>query len=178
MMENELPEVNGVNVIHVSQDFEPQEIKEFMDNWIDQNPDITSDPGQIVIFSPYDMKYSLENIDGINHLTLTGYMSRTKWATLADADDLRSFAFQLQKNHANLIVKVDLALSVKAFEEDDESYNFVRAYFEKNQEVHDMIIKMNLEQHAAEKNLNSNEENSEDETELEEDLDSELFGKN
>jgi len=170
-MENELPEVTGVNVINVSQDLDPDDIKTFMDNWIDEHPHITSDPGQIVIFSPYDMKYNLNKINDINHLELIGYMSRTKWATLSDADDLRSFAFQLQKNHANLKVSVTLSLSVKEYEEDDESYNFVHAYFAKNKEVHEMIVKMNLENEDSEIVL---EESASEE--LDEDLDTELFG--
>ncbi len=163
-MENELPEVSGINVINVSQDLSPEEIKEFMDNWIDEHPHITSDPGQIVIFSPYEMIYELTEKDGINYLNLTGYMSRTKWATLSDADDLRSFAFQLEKNHANLKVNVILALSVKEFSETDESYNFVDSYFAHNREVHEMITQMHLDE------MKQNEE-------LNEDLDSELFGE-
>lgn len=163
-MENELPEVTGINVINVSQDLTPEEIKDFMDSWIDEHPHITSDSGQIVIFSPYEMTYGLSKKDGITYLDLQGFMSRTKWATLSDADDLRSFAFQLEKNHANLKVSVTLSLSVKEDYETDESYNFVDAYFAKNKDVHEMIAQMHLEE------MQANEE-------LDEDLDSELFGE-
>jgi hypothetical protein len=167
-MESDLPEVSGVNIIYVSPELEPEMIKEQMDKWIDENVHITSDPGQIVIFSPYKMEYSLTKIENVDHLDLLGYMDRTKWATLSDADDLRSFAFQLENNHANLKVKVRLGLSVKEYEDVDEDFNFVRAYFDKNQEVHDMIVKMNLDE-----SLKSNEK----ESDAFEDLDSELFGE-
>jgi hypothetical protein len=163
-MDSDLPRVTGVNIIHVSQDLEANEVENFMSNWVDEHPDVTSDPGQIVIFSPYEMFYTLENIEGIDYLDLTGYMDRTKWATLSDADDLRGFALQLEKNHANLKVRVKLALSVKEFDEDNDNYNFVTEYFAKNQDVHDMIVQMNMED--EEKNDNQ----------LDEDLDSELFG--
>jgi hypothetical protein len=109
------------------------------------------------------MVYDLTDKDGKNYLSLTGYMSRTKWATLSDADDLRAFAFQLEKNHANLKVNVTLALRVKNTDETDESYNFVEAYFAHNKEVHEMITQMHLEEMQNE--------------ELNEDLDSELFGE-
>lgn len=161
-MENELPKVTGVNVINVSQDLSSEEIKDFMDNWIEEHPHITSDPGQIVIFSPYDMVHEIYDKDDITYLNLIGYMSRTKWATLSDADDLRSFAFQLEKNHLNLKVKVSLALSIKEYEETDEDYNFVDAYFSKNKDVQEMIAQMSME------NL--------DDDVLNEDLDSELYG--
>jgi predicted restriction endonuclease len=174
-MDTELPEVTGVNVIHVSQDMETDEIKSFMDSWIDEHPEITSDPGQIVIFSPYEMNYDLSEKDGINHLSLQGFMSRTKWATLSDADDLRAFAFQLERNHKNLKVHVVLSLSVKEYEETDESYNFVSAYFAKNQEVRDMIVQMSMDEEYAEYEEDSDEE-TDDSEELDEDLDSELFG--
>jgi hypothetical protein len=164
-MDSDLPKVSGVNIIHVSQDLEADEIQQFMSNWVDEHPDVTTDPGQIVIFSPYQMFYTLENIDGIDYLDLTGYMDRTKWATLSDADDLRGFAFQLEKNHADLKVSVKLALSVKEFDEIDEKYNFVTEYFAKNQDVHEMIVQMNMENEAEEA-----------ENQLDEDLDSELFG--
>lgn len=141
-MNNKFPEVSGVNIIHVPNDMPHKEIKPFMDEWIEEHPEVTSDPGQIVIFSPYQMFYKMEKIDGVDHLELTGFMDREKWATLSDADDLRSFAFQLEKNHSNLKVKVVLALSVKEFVEDNKDYNFVTAYFSKNKEVRDMIAKM------------------------------------
>lgn len=141
-MKDKFPEVSGVNIIHVPIDMATKDIKPFMDEWIDNHLEVTSDPGQIVIFSPYNMFYKLEKIDGVDHLELTGYMDREKWATLSDADDLRKFAFQLEKNHNNLKVKVVLALSVKEFEEDNKDYSFVNAYFSKNKEVRDMIAKM------------------------------------
>jgi len=166
-MNSDLPKVTGINVINVPMDQTPDEIKKFMDEWIKTNQEITSDPGQVVIFSPYDMRYKFENVEGIDHLSLTGYMDRTKWATLSDADDLRSFAFQLQKNHSNLKVSITLALSIKEFEETNEDYNFVEAYFENNVEVTEMIAKMKME----EKEMNEARES------LNEDLDAELFGE-
>lgn len=162
MQEEEKPEVSGVNIIHVPQNLKPKEIKTFMDDWIESNVDITTDPGQIVIFSPYDMKYELNEANGNFKLKLIGYMSREKWATLSDADDLRNFAFQLEKNHKNLKVEVDLALSVKKYEEDDETYNFVHAYFASNQDVKEMITKM-----KTEKEINNSEE----------EIDEALFGE-
>lgn len=161
MQEDDRPVVSGVNIIHVPQTLKPKEIKIFMDDWIESNTDITTDPGQIVIFSPYDMTYTLEENDGNFSLKLIGYMAREKWATLSDADDLRNFAFQLEKNHKNLKVEIDLALSVKRFDEDDENYNFVSAYFASNQDVKEMIAKMHLEKES---------------TPNEEDIDEALFG--
>lgn len=145
MQEDDRPVVSGVNIIHVPQSLKPKEIKNFMDDWIEANTDITSDPGQIVIFSPYDMTYDLDEYDGNYTLKLVGFMAREKWATLSDADDLRNFAFQLEKNHKNLKVEVDLALSIKKYDEDDENYNFVSAYFASNQDVKEMIAKMHMD---------------------------------
>lgn len=161
MQEDDRPVVSGVNIIHVPQTLKPKEIKTFMDDWIESNTDITTDPGQIVIFSPYDMSYTLDEEDNYFYLKLVGYMAREKWATLSDADDLRNFAFQLEKNHKNLKVEIDLALSVKKFEEDDENYNFVSAYFASNQDVKEMISKMHMEKES---------------TPNEEDIDEALFG--
>ena len=172
-MDNEKPEVTGVNILHVPINLSTAQIKEYMDNWIDEHPEVTTDPGQVVIFSPYDMHYTLKKVDGVDHLQLMGYMDRTKWATLSDANELREFAFKLEKEHANLKVEVILALSVKEYEETDEDYDFVHAYMSVNEEVREMIIKMNMEENE------NNEESSEQNIitdELNEDLDSAIFG--
>jgi hypothetical protein len=144
-MKKTFPEVSGFNIINVPSDMPSKQIKTFMDDWIDQHPDVTSDPGQIVIFSPYQMFYKLDKVNGVDQLELTGFMDRDKWATLSDANDLRNFALQLEKNHKNLKVKVTLALSIKEYEEDND-FNFVNAYFAKNKEVREMISKMNTEE--------------------------------
>jgi hypothetical protein len=97
----------------------------------------------------YDMEYILDRDKENNQcLQLTGFMQREKWATLQDADDLRKFAFHLEKNHKNLKVKVALALSIKEAEETDEDYNFTQAFFTKNEEMRDMLIQMHQESEA------------------------------
>lgn len=142
-MDEELPKVTGVHIIHVSQDLPAEEIQGFMEDWIAENSDISTDPGEVVIFSPYQMDYTLTDTEDDGQiLFLVGYMAREKWATLSDADDLRKFAFQLEESHKNLKVGVELALSVKEPEEADKNYNFVTSYFEKNEEVRDMLMKM------------------------------------
>lgn len=144
--EQELPRVNGVHIVKVNNDG-TDDVKEFMEEWLENNAEISTDPSEIVIFSPYDMEYDLVNHgkDGLQILYLTGWMHREKWATLQDADDLRKFAFHLEKNHKNLKVNVDLALSVKETDETDETYNFTQAFFSKNEEMRDMLIQMHKE---------------------------------
>ena len=140
--DQELPEVNGVHIIKVNNDGS-EDIKSFMEDWLEENADISTDPCEIVIFSPYDMDYVLDRDEENNQsLQLTGFMQREKWATLQDADDLRKFAFHLEKNHKNLKVKVTLALSIKEAEETDEDYNFTQAFFNKNEEMRDILIQM------------------------------------
>ena len=146
--DQELPEVNGVHIIKVNNDGS-EDIKSFMEDWLEENADISTDPCEIVIFSPYDMDYVLDRDEENNQsLQLTGFMQREKWATLQDADDLRKFAFHLEKNHKNLKVKVTLALSIKEAEETDEDYNFTQAFFTKNEEMRDMLIQMHQESEA------------------------------
>ena len=146
--DQELPEVNGVHIIKVNNDGS-EDIKSFMEDWLEENADISTDPCEIVIFSPYDMDYVLDRDEENNqYLQLTGFMQREKWATLQDADDLRKFAFHLEKNHKNLKVKVTLALSIKEAEETDEDYNFTQAFFTKNEEMRDMLIQMHQESEA------------------------------
>jgi hypothetical protein len=146
--DQELPEVNGVHIIKVNNDGS-EDIKSFMEDWLEENADISTDPCEIVIFSPYDMEYILDRDKENNQcLQLTGFMQREKWATLQDADDLRKFAFHLEKNHKNLKVKVALALSIKEAEETDEDYNFTQAFFTKNEEMRDMLIQMHEESEA------------------------------
>ena len=146
-IDQDLPEVNGVHIIKVNNDGS-EDIKSFMEDWLEENADISTDPCEIVIFSPYDMEYNLGRSENGQYLHLTGYMQREKWATLQDADDLRKFAFHLEKNHKNLQVKVTLALSIKEAEETDEEYNFTQAFFAKNEEMRDMLIQMHQESEA------------------------------
>ena len=141
-MDEELPTVTGVHIIHVSQDLPAEDIQGFMEEWISENSNISTDPGEVVIFSPYQMDYTLSDTEDGQTLLLVGYMAREKWATLSDADDLRKFAFQLEESHKNLKVGVELALSVKEPDETNQNYNFVASYFEKNEEVRDMLMKM------------------------------------
>ena len=84
---DELPIVNGVHIIKVNNDSD-DDVQAIMDEWISEHADISTDPSEVVIFSPYDMVYDLQNIEDGQILHLTGYMAREKWATLADADDL------------------------------------------------------------------------------------------
>ena len=140
----DLPIVNGVHIINVNNDGN-LDVREFMEEWLDENPDISTDPSEIVIFSPYDMDYELINEGDSQLLLLHGWMQREKWATLQDADDLRNFAFHLEKNHKNLKVKVFLSLSIKEYNETDEEYNFTQAFFAKNEEMRDMLIQLHKE---------------------------------
>jgi len=142
--DQDLPTVNGVHIVKVSSEV-TDDVQAFMEEWLENNANISTDPAEIVIFSPYDMEYDLVNIKDEQILYLTGYMQREKWATLQDADDLRKFAFHLEKNHKNLKVNVDLALSVKQCDETDETYNFTQAFFSKNEEMRDMLIQMHKE---------------------------------
>ena len=57
--DQELPEVNGVHIIKVNNDGS-EDIKSFMEDWLEGNADISTDPCEIVIFSPYDMDYVLD----------------------------------------------------------------------------------------------------------------------
>ena len=153
---DELPIVNCVHIIKVNNDSD-DDVQAIMDEWISEHADISTDPSEVVIFSPYDMVYDLQNIEDGQILHLTGYMAREKWATLADTDDLRSFAFHLEKNHKNLKVKVTLALSIKEDYESDENYSFTQAYFDHNKDVKDMITQMHLDK----KNKNVDEDDDE-----------------
>lgn len=139
--DQELPGVNGVHIVKVNNDV-VEDVREFMDEWLDSHPDISTDPAEIVIFSPYDMEYDLVNLPKEQILYLTGWMQRDKWATLQDADDLRKFAFHLEKNHKNLKVNIDLSLSIKGTDETDEDYNFTQAFFQKNSEMREMLLQM------------------------------------
>jgi hypothetical protein len=140
----DLPVVNGVHIIKVNNETD-EDVQSIMDEWIEEHAHISTDPSEVVIFSPYDMVYELTNLEDSQVLHLTGFMAREKWATLADADDLRSFAFHLEKNHKNLKVKVTLALSVKEEYESDETFSFTQSYFEHNKDVKDMITQMHLD---------------------------------
>jgi len=62
-MDEELPKVTGVHIIHVSQDLPAEDIQGFMEDWIAENSDISTDPGEVVIFSPYQMDYTLTDTE-------------------------------------------------------------------------------------------------------------------
>lgn len=47
--DQELPEVNGVHIIKVNNDGS-EDIKSFMEDWLEENAEISTDPCEIVIF--------------------------------------------------------------------------------------------------------------------------------
>ena len=50
---DELPIVNGVHIIKVNNDSD-DDVQAIMDEWISEHADISTDPSEVVIFSPYD----------------------------------------------------------------------------------------------------------------------------
>lgn len=128
----------SVHIVSISNET-PDKVPSLIRKWMSDNQDIVSDPGAILIFSPYVITYSCisEFKDGTEKtiLKLNAWMERDKWATLKDADELRAYAFQLQDKYEGLEVEFTLSLSIKGIEDTDRDFNFMSAFMIKNATV-------------------------------------------